>query len=97
MKTCHACKKEISGDLKVGRKDECPSCGTDLRCCLNCVFYDRSVSKQCRETVTELVREKEKANFCEYFVFRENRSGVTDAGSALARKALDDLFKNNRS
>jgi hypothetical protein len=93
MKTCHACKKEISGDLNVGRKDECPFCCADLRCCLNCVFYDRSVSKQCRETVTELVREKEKANFCEYFVFGENRSGVTDAGSALARKALDDLFK----
>jgi hypothetical protein len=93
MKTCHACKKELSGDLKVGRKDECPFCGVDLRCCLNCVFYDRAVSKQCRETVNELVREKEKANFCDYFVFGENRIGVTDAGSALARKALDDMFK----
>jgi hypothetical protein len=93
MKTCHACKKEVSGDLKVGRKDECLFCGADLRCCLNCVFYDRSVSKQCRETVTELVREKEKTNFCEYFVFKENRSGMMDDGNTLARKALDDLLK----
>src|SRR6266540_2670829 len=69
MKTCHACKKELSVELKVGRKDECPFCGGDLRCCLNCVFYNRAVSKQCRETVTELVREKEKSNFCEYFAF----------------------------
>ncbi len=93
MKTCHACNKEISGDLKVGRKDECPFCGADLRCCLNCVFYDRAVSKQCRETVTELVREKEKANFCEYFVFAENGIAGANEGNALARKKLDDLFK----
>ena len=93
MKTCHACNKVLSEDLKVARKDECPSCGTDLRCCLNCAFYDRSVSKQCRETVTELVRDKEKANFCDYFVFVENRIAAADAGSLQARKALDDLFK----
>jgi hypothetical protein len=93
MKTCHACKKELSVDLKVGRKDACTFCGADLRCCLNCVFFDRAASKQCRETVAELVREKEKANFCDYFVFAENRIAASDAGSALARKALDDLFK----
>lgn len=93
MKTCHVCNKDLSVDPKVGRKDECPSCGADLRCCLNCVFYDRAVSKQCRETVTELVREKGKANFCDYFVFAENRIAATDAGSAQARKVLDDLFK----
>lgn len=93
MKTCYACNKELSEDVKIGRKDECPSCGVDLRCCLNCVFYERGVSKQCRETVTELVREKGKSNFCEYFVFAENRIAAPDAGSALARKVLDDLFK----
>jgi hypothetical protein len=57
------------------------------------VFYDRAVAKQCRETVTELVREKEKSNFCEYFVFMKNRIAAADAGGAQARKALDDLFK----
>lgn len=93
MRICHACKKEISGELKVGRRDVCPSCGADLRCCLNCRFYDRAVSKQCRETVTELVKEKEKSNFCEYFVIVENRIVAVDARSTPTRKALDDLFK----
>ena len=93
MKTCHACNKELSDDLKVGRKDECHFCGADLRCCLNCVFFDRAISKQCRETVTELVRDKEKANFCDYFVFAENSIAAPNAGSALVRKALGDLFK----
>jgi hypothetical protein len=93
MKTCHACNKKLSGDLKAGRKDACPFCGADLRCCLNCRFYDPAASKQCRETVTELVREKAKANFCDYFVFVENRTAGTDAGAAQARAALNDLFK----
>ena len=93
MRNCHACHKELTEDPKVGRKDACPFCGADLRCCLNCVFYDRTVSKQCRETISQLVREKEKGNFCEYFVYVENRKVAADAGSAQARKALDDLFK----
>jgi len=93
MKTCHACNKKLSEDLKVARKDECPSCSADLRCCLNCAFYDRAVSKQCRETVTELVGDKGKANFCDYFVFAENRIAAADAAGLQARKALDDLFK----
>jgi hypothetical protein len=93
MRICHACKKEVSHEQKIGRRDVCLSCGMDLHCCFNCVFYDRAASKQCRETVTELVREKEKANFCEYFAFAENRVAVSGAGGDQARKALDDLFK----
>jgi hypothetical protein len=93
MRTCQACKKEIAGELKVGRRDACPFCGADLRCCLNCLFFDPAVSKQCRETIAELVREKAKVNFCDYFVFMEGRITPLDTGVAEARKALDDLFK----
>lgn len=93
MKICHACKKEISGELKVGRKDACPSCSADLRCCLNCQFHDPTVSKQCRETVAELVREKEKANFCDYFTFADGPAASPEIEGAKARKALGDLFK----
>ena len=93
MRICHACKKEVSHEQKIGRRDVCAFCGADLHCCLNCTFYDRAASKQCRETVTELVREKEKANFCEYFAFAENRAAAPGAGGEQVRKALDDLFK----
>lgn len=93
MKSCHACNKEIAGSLKVGRKDACPSCGADLRCCLNCLFHDPAVSKQCRETAADLVKEKRKANFCDYFVFKEDRVASPEIEGAKARQALDDLFK----
>jgi rRNA maturation endonuclease Nob1 len=38
MKICHKCKKEIADIFFVGRQAQCPSCGADLHCCLNCFF-----------------------------------------------------------
>ncbi len=92
--TCRACKKELSPGREVGRKDECPFCRADLHCCLNCKFYDRAAPKQCREPVVELVRDKEKANFCDYFEFADRPSpGTAGAEPERVRKALGDLFK----
>ncbi len=94
MKLCHACKKPLDPGRETGRRDECPSCGADLHCCLNCRFYDRVAPKQCSEPQTDLVREKAKANFCDYFVFAGAAAGAPAAGeTASARKALDDLFR----
>ena len=94
MKACHKCRKELSIGPRVGRKDECPHCHADLACCLNCKFYDRSASKQCREPMAELVREKDKANYCDFFQFKETATGApVKDGETSSRKALDDLFK----
>jgi hypothetical protein len=94
MKFCHACKSEVTVGRSIGRRDVCPRCGADLRCCLNCTFYDRAASKQCRETVSELVKEKGRANFCDYFSMSEGASADNPkAIEAQTRKALDDLFK----
>lgn len=94
MALCHACKKELTVGREIGRKDVCASCGADIRCCLNCSFYDPAVSKQCREPAAELVKEKARANFCDYFSLspKGNAAG-RGGGQAAARKALDDLFK----
>lgn len=94
MKTCHVCKHELSLQRTVGRRDECPGCGADLHCCLNCAFYDPAAPKQCREPQAELVREKGKANYCDFFAFAESRAGGAQGAEAeKSRKTLDDLFK----
>jgi len=94
MKKCHACNKDLSIGREVNRKDVCPSCGADVRCCLNCSFYDTKVSKQCREPGSELVKDKARSNFCDYFSFSEiNATGGPQHDPAAARRALDDLFK----
>ncbi len=93
MKICHVCKHELSLGRTIGRRDECPFCHADLHCCLNCTFYDRNAPKQCREPVAELVREKGRANYCDYFVFAESGASGGMAEREHAHKALDDLFK----
>jgi len=94
MKVCHACKRGITAGRNIGRRDVCPECGADLHCCLNCAFYDRSASKQCRETVAELVRDKGRANYCDYFSMSDrDPSDNPKAIDEQARRALDDLFK----
>jgi hypothetical protein len=94
MKACHACKKELALGREIGRRDECPYCHADLRCCLNCRFFDRTAPKQCREPIAELVREKDRANHCDLFLFAEAAVGSRTGGDPEnTRKALDDLFK----
>jgi len=94
MKICHACRKEVSIAKDMGRRDVCPACGADLRSCLNCRFHDRAAPKQCREPIAELVKEKDKANYCDHFLFAEAGHTRDQAGPVdHARKALDELFK----
>jgi hypothetical protein len=94
MKICNACRKEVSIAKDMGRRDTCPACGADLQSCLNCRFYDRAASKQCREPIAELVKAKDKANYCDHFLFAEARQANGGADPAdHARKALDGLFK----
>jgi hypothetical protein len=94
MKTCHACMRELSFGRVIGRRDECPFCRADVHCCLNCRFYDPAASKQCREPAAELVRDKKRANYCDYFVFNESRTTGAQSGEVEnSRKAFDDLFK----
>jgi len=93
MNVCQSCKKELTLALVIGRRDICPNCRADLHCCLNCKFYDRYASKQCKEPIAEMVKEKTKANFCDCFVFAGTRTADAGAADPEARRALEDLFK----
>ena len=86
--------RELSLGRAISRRDECLFCHADLYCCLNCRFYDPAAAKQCREPAAELVKDKNRANYCDYFTFDELRAAGTQAGEVEnSRKALDDLFK----
>jgi len=54
-----------------------------------CIFFDPAVAKQCREDDAEEVREKERANFCEWF--KPNESAFNPSFSASEAKAKDGL------
>jgi hypothetical protein len=93
MKRCHRCQKDLEIKTPVGRKDACPFCGTDLRCCLNCGFHASGTYNDCREPQAERVLEKERSNFCDYFVFRDGASGGPGRDALSAKSRLASLFE----
>lgn len=98
MKVCFACGKEVAVREKVGRQEACPHCRSDLHCCLNCSLYDEYAQNKCREPSAEWVGNREKNNFCEFFIFQESRAPgrkVRDRENALAK--LEALFKKKPS
>jgi len=79
--------------LPLGRSEECSACRSQLHVCRLCKSYDRARPKQCREEDAEEVRDKERANFCDWF---KPRPGAFDAAGAAAESAakcaVDALF-----
>jgi hypothetical protein len=58
-----------------------------------CEFYDTGVAKHCRETVAEEVKDKIRANFCDYFrptpaAYRPEETSAADR----ARAQLEAMF-----
>ena len=94
MKRCSACGKELSVGRKVGRSETCGQCGADLHVCLNCLFYSPGAYNDCREPQAERVVDKKRSNFCDFFVFADDRDGRgRTAGKEDSRSRLDALFK----
>ncbi len=94
MKTCFSCGREVDIIIKPSRRDTCDHCDADLRVCLNCRFYEATLYNECNETQAEKVQDKDRANFCDYFEFRDSESaasGGSDKDDAL--KKLKNLFK----
>ena len=78
----------------IGRREECPQCRSDVHVCKNCEFYDPKVYNECKETQAEVVRERDRANYCDYFTPKKNGAGGIDKAAAL-RDAAEALFKKS--
>jgi len=90
---CRSCGKLLSLALPIPRDSECPSCGHDVRACVNCRHYDPGYHNSCRETAAEPVEDRHRRNFCEYFELSDEpwKAGGT-AAVDQARAKLDRLF-----
>lgn len=89
MKKCHKCKNIIEEE-SVFFKDECPHCSFDLHVCLNCVFYDEGKANKCRETQADYVKDRDRANYCDYFRF--NNAETKKSEKEAAERLWKDLF-----
>lgn len=89
---CYNCNYKNEYYDKVGRSHTCEKCDNDLHCCRNCIFYDDSFNNSCKETAAEIVTDKEKANFCEFFKAsnkiskKENPKNSSDIFNSLFKK-----------
>jgi hypothetical protein len=99
MYACHFCGTAIENPREVFRSSTCPSCGKDLKICLNCRFYSPGAHWDCSESVDEPVNEKDRSNFCTFFSFRDSQKKASGSPAPDARqqakKKLDKLFGND--
>lgn len=89
---CFECNEAMSFVDRVGRRDECPKCGADVRVCKNCQFYDPKSYNECRETSADPVQDKERSNLCDYFAPGGSSTSAKDSRDALLA-AAEALFK----
>lgn len=93
---CGASLKDLS--LPLRRLDECKQCHAELHVCKLCEWYSTAVAKHCRETVAEEVKDKERANFCDYFKPRPAAfSNASTTAADRAKAELDALFGTNNA
>ena len=93
MGNCYFCGTQIDGP--VYRRSECSQCGKELKICLNCEFYSPGSHWDCHETIPEAVKDKDRANFCDYFrVSSKNRSKPADKSGNSHTQAFNDLFND---
>jgi hypothetical protein len=95
---CFACQGavELRAGERVGRRDVCAHCGADLHACRNCRHHDPRAARECREPQAEWVRDRERANLCDWFSPAEGMpagAGVGPPSREAAREAFDALFK----
>jgi hypothetical protein len=91
---CWKCGASLADlTLPLRRLEECRKCSAELHVCKLCEWYSIAVAKHCREPVAEEVKDKERANFCDYFKPRADAYKPADVGaSSKARSDLDALF-----
>lgn len=81
---CYHCGETLKYPERIGLREECGKCRNDVHVCKNCAFYDVTAYNECREPQAEVVREKDRANHCEYF-----QPGKATGGGG---KTKDDLL-----
>ncbi|HEU4486660.1 MAG TPA: hypothetical protein VFR96_14330 [Povalibacter sp.] len=94
MLICWKCGASLADyTLPLRRLEECRACRAELHVCKLCEWYSTAVAKHCREPIAEEVKDKERANFCDYFQPRPDAwSGTPLDQAAQARAQLDALF-----
>lgn len=90
---CWKCNKEIQIE-KISRTTECPVCHADLHACKGCKFYAPGNHFDCKESVDEVIVDKDKSNFCDFFeskiITQVEKESASDKAKAAAARLFGD-------
>lgn len=91
---CVFCRGVLEIEGPIDRRDTCPNCKRDLRCCKQCKAYDPGAYNECREVSAQRIVDKERANLCDHFMLRgsKGQSGKVNRAKE-AKEALEALFR----
>lgn len=79
--------------MPLSRLSKCLACHAELHVCRQCRFYDPRKPESCAEERADPPKDKQRANFCDYFDPRPNAFQPADPGPAdRAKTELDKLF-----
>lgn len=88
---CGAPLKDVP--MPLSRLSECLVCHSELHVCRMCKFYDPSKAESCTEERADPPKDKQRANFCEYFEPRANAFQPGDTSATdRAKSELEKLF-----
>ena len=92
---CSVCNTRVAlaANEKVGFRDTCTGCHSDLHTCRNCQFYDPNAYNECRESSAERVADSERINHCDWFQPCDEEGGAANVVRSSALTDLDALFK----
>jgi hypothetical protein len=82
---CGATLEKLTPPL--ARLDACPRCGVDMHVCRMCEFYNPRLPTSCAQEDAPEVGDKQKANFCDFFVPSPNAFDPSDLRAAQDSEA----------
>ena len=91
---CWKCGATLSGEpLPLARSAMCRGCNADLHVCRMCQFYEPRWRRGCKEEHAEEVKDRERANFCDYFKPRPDAyQAADDSANQNSKAQLNELF-----
>ena len=90
---CFQCGTELSFSGTPGRREECSKCRADVHVCRNCKHHDKTAYNECREPQADVVQEKDRSNFCDFFTPGSGGAGNDKTKDLLS--AAEALFKKS--
>jgi DNA-directed RNA polymerase subunit RPC12/RpoP len=79
---CARCGSNQDQSAEVALDAVCADCGSDLRTCTNCSYFDSSAPNECRQPITLRIAGKSSRNTCEIFASKTTQEFDSDRGGS---------------